>query len=119
MPRRGAIFVLDDELEFHMLIQAIFSKTHNVYGEISIEKAKPIIRRVSGQIDVVLLDIKLSDGKVGWDIIPHLPEKAKVIVVTAAKHYTILNQASRLGVYEVVWKPVQPSYLRDMVNRLT
>jgi DNA-binding NtrC family response regulator len=113
---RASILAVDDEVEFHELIQAIFSRTHNVRGVTSVEAALRVLQQ--SPIDVVLLDVRLP-GRAGWDLLRILarkPDSPPVIVVTADACNQVRVQAERLGAAHTFFKPVTPQQLREAVK---
>ena len=118
--RRGTILVVDDEVEFHMLIQAIFSHTHDVDGATTVEHALQILKQKQRYIDVILLDIRLP-GRDGWDLMRILSKRRDmppIIVITADKKQQYIVQAERLGATYTLFKPIVPSQLRKLVMML-
>ena len=77
----------------------------------------PEARRVVAQLrpDVVFLDIHLF-GKNGFDLLSDLPERTRVIFVTAYDEYAI--RAFEVNALDYLMKPVEPDRLAIALRRL-
>ncbi len=116
MRRQPALLVVDDEVEFHELIRAIFAGTHDVVGVTSVEDAIRVLRQ--SPIAVVLLDVRLP-RRPGWELFRFLsrqPNPPPVIVVTADASNQTRMRAEELGAVYTVFKPIVPRQLRKMVK---
>jgi DNA-binding response OmpR family regulator len=108
--------VVDDEVEFHELIRAIFAGTHEVIGVTNVEDALRVLRQ--SHVNVVLLDVRLP-RRPGWDLFRALPRYANsppVIVVTADASAQTRRRAEEYGAVYTVFKPIVPRQLRKMVK---
>lgn len=116
--RREIILVVDDEVEFHELIRAIFSATHDIMGVTNVEDALRALR--STNPNVVLLDVHLP-RRPGWELLRKLGRQngaPPVIVITADARNQVRVQAEELGAACAVFKPIVPRQLRKMVQML-
>lgn len=65
--------------------------------------------------DLLLLDIRLPDGT-GFDILEQIPDKMKVIFMTAYEEYAI--RALRYGAIDYLLKPLDHDELREALQRV-
>jgi two-component system, LytTR family, response regulator len=65
--------------------------------------------------DLLLLDIQLPDGT-GFDILEQIPEKVKVIFLTAHSQYAI--QAFRYGAIDYLLKPFNEQQLMEALQKV-
>ncbi|MCZ7545333.1 MAG: response regulator [Anaerolineae bacterium] len=116
MRRQPSILVVDDEVEFHELIRAVFAGTHEIIGVTNVEDAIRVLRQV--QVSVILLDIRLP-RRPGWELFRTLsrqPAPPPVIVITADASNQTRIRAEEMGAVYTVFKPIVPRQLRKMVK---
>jgi two-component system LytT family response regulator len=110
------IFVVDDEKRARLSLMHVI-RLHYAEAEIcgeagSIKEAEESIKKQNP--DVLLLDIKMSDGS-GFELLERMmPLKFKVIFVTAYNQYAI--QAFRYHAIHYLVKPVVPAELVNALN---
>jgi two-component system LytT family response regulator len=111
------IFIVDDERRARLSLAHVI-RLHYPEAEIcgeagSIREAEGSVRRQDP--DVLLLDIKMSDGN-GFDLLERMmPFKFKVIFVTAYNQFAI--RAFRYHAIHYLVKPVVPAELVSALNQ--
>jgi two-component system LytT family response regulator len=114
--QRLKIFIVDDEKRARISLAHVI-RLHDlnaeIYGEASsIKEAETLLKQKNP--DVLLLDIKISDGS-GFELLERMmPLKFKVIFITAYNQYAI--QAFRYHAIHYLVKPVVPAELVNALN---
>jgi len=112
-------FILDDEehsIEVSMYYLAKYCPNVNVVGQASnINNAIAKINQL--KVDLVLLDMNLKDGELGFDLVKAMPEaNFKIIVVSAHSEYGI--HAVKHNVCDYILKPLNSIELIKAVEKV-
>ncbi|MFM2387146.1 MAG: hypothetical protein RL660_1903, partial [Bacteroidota bacterium] len=111
------ILIIEDEVLAYDRLQrmllaidssfSIYPQVYSVRGAITFFESNP-------QVDLVLLDIHLSDGK-SFDIFKHIQINAPIIFATAYDEYAL--QAFKLNSLDYLMKPIQEDELRTALEK--
>lgn len=112
------VFIIEDEIPAQMnLTRALTSTFDNI--EIigtadSISGAVESLQDLQNQIDIVFMDVELSDGK-SFEIFKRVDIKPKVIITTAYDNYAI--NAFKTNCVDYLLKPISIPELKAAVNK--
>jgi DNA-binding NtrC family response regulator len=117
----GTVLIVDDEPGVREgLARAVTSAGYRPLVASSLADARAAIARSPGEIDCVLLDIRLKDGD-GLDLLRELrggeQRDVPVIMATAYGDSDRTIQAMKDGAFEYVTKPFDLGFLLDAVER--
>jgi len=111
-----SVILIDDEALARKRLKEMLSgySDFNVVAEAGrLNEARKLVEEFSP--DVVLLDIQLY-GENGFDLLDDLPEKTKVIFVTAYNEYAV--RAFEVNALDYLMKPVTPERLEKALSQL-
>jgi DNA-binding NtrC family response regulator len=113
------VLIVDDDGQVRAVLHDLLSeKGLTVLAVSSLAQAR---ERVKADVyDLVLCDVKLKDGN-GLDFLVELRERnrtQRVVVMTGFASMDSAVKAIRLGVFDYLVKPVEPSMLDAMLERL-
>ena len=113
-----SILVVDD----HEDIRSMMRLTIENFGYTVIEAAGPydaIEKAQKFQPDLILMDIGLPllDGLSTARIIIDLEHCGQIPIVAVTAYRDIRDQASRAGCVDVLYKPIQPERLEQLLHR--
>ncbi|MCP4114034.1 MAG: sigma-54-dependent Fis family transcriptional regulator [Desulfobacteraceae bacterium] len=113
------VLIIDDDREVcAMLTDLISCLEHTADHALTLEKG--LSKAVSGEFDVVFLDVKMPDGS-GLDIIGSIlaiefpPE---IIVITGQGDSKGAGQAIKNGAWDYIQKPLSPKAILQPLNRI-
>lgn len=110
------ILIVDDEIKILRALKFLLEDMYNVYTSDNINDAKRIF--VDEKINLVLLDLRLSEGSglVLMDELLAIDPKAVIIIMTA--YSTIENsiKAIKSGAYYFITKPIDNDQLLILLN---
>lgn len=112
------VLIIDDERRARTTLSkmiALYCSNATVVGEAdSVESAITMIKKTKP--DVVLLDVNLSKGKTGFDLLKELGNiDFKIIFVTAHHEYAV--KAIKFSALDYLLKPVDPVELTEALNK--
>ncbi len=107
---------VDDHEAVRLGVESIAAATADIDVTVSVASVDELIPHLD-QVDVVLLDLRLSDGATVSDNIERLVAKgARVLAFTAADRPTELRAAARAGVLGVVRKTAPTATLLEAIR---
>jgi DNA-binding NtrC family response regulator len=114
---RPSVLVIEDRPSVLKLMSTILQRSYEVTAEASATAALDLI--ASRTFDVVLTDVRMP-GATGFDVLravrDHSP-RTRVIMITAYANVADAVSAIRLGAYDYVSKPLDPSEISLVVAR--
>ena len=116
MEKIYSALIVDDELLARQDLKSIldgFSQIDILAEADSISSARKKIREQ--RPDIVFLDIELT-GETGFDLLPHISTKTKIIFITAFDEYAI--RAFEVNALDYLLKPVSRDRLRQTLMKL-
>ncbi len=112
------ILIVEDDTSFGAMLQSWFGKKgFEVVLASRVEQAKKEI--LKGQFSLVLSDLRLPDGD-GIMLLAWINEQKKVIPVIIMTSYAEIQSAvsaMRLGAFDYLEKPVNPSVLKQKIEQ--
>jgi DNA-binding response OmpR family regulator len=106
-----AILVVNEDVEFHLLIKRIFRDDAEVHTAPNVRDATRILNRT--KIDVVLLEVAVRNG---WDFLRRWGNRSTpYVVVVTVEGNAVRRRAMEYGAAEVFVQPFVPSQLRRFV----
>ena len=115
------VLIVDDQIVPRQLFESIVqsSPSYDVLATVASAKVADIYC-ASGKVDLVLMDIVMSDGSNGLDAaarIKHSYPRTKVIIVTSMPDPMFLRRAREIGVDSFWYKEVQRLPLLELMDR--
>ena len=112
-------FLVDDEehsIEVSMHYLSKYCPNVNVVGQAN--NIKDAVAKISQlKVDLVLLDMNLKNGELGFDLVKAMPEaNFKIIVISAHSEYGI--HAVKHNVYDYLLKPLNPIELVEAMEKV-
>ena len=108
MDKKQRILIVDDEESIRFTLECFLAEEgYEVVTAKSYSEAKEIIE--NGAFDMIYADIILGGGKTGLDVIREAREKGMthpVVIITGAPTVETAVEASRLGVFDYIPKPI-------------
>ena len=108
MKNKHRILVVDDEESIRFTLECFLTEEgYAVVTAKSYSEAKEIIDK--GAFDMIYADIILGGGKTGLDVIREAREKGMtypVVIITGAPTVETAVEASRLGIFDYIPKPI-------------
>src|SRR5690349_1361123 len=108
--------IIDDELAAREELRSLLAEHPAVVitGEAgTMNNARALL--AAGDYDLVFLDIQLLGG-LGFDLVPHVREQAKIVFVSAHDGYAI--RAFEVNALDYLLKPATPARLAATLRRL-
>ncbi|MCH5329331.1 MAG: response regulator transcription factor [Alistipes sp.] len=112
-----ALIIEDEVLSRNNLVNAIermFDDIEIAGSQESVKGSVEFLKRCGSDIDVIFMDVELSDGMC-FDIFDQTEITAKVIITTAYDNYAI--KAFEINSIDYILKPIDPEALRRAVER--
>lgn len=112
------ILIVDDEPLIRSDVRSMLEEFNDiaVVGEASnVDSAIAFLNGNDISPDAVFLDIQMP-GKLGFELLPYLPEKTHVVFVTAFDEYAV--RAFEVNSLDYLLKPVAPNRLSKTLERL-
>lgn len=110
------ILIIDDDI----LIITMLTKLISLYPALelvgtckSFQEAKQFFEREV--VDIVLLDIELSDGH-GFDLIPFISGDPSIVVITGNENYAFT--AFEIGAIDFLKKPILPNRFKKSIDKI-
>jgi two-component system nitrogen regulation response regulator NtrX len=116
MQEKMKILVADDESEIRVTLEEIF--TEDGYDVVGASTEKEILERLTSDIDMVILDIKLGNDngievlKKIKSMVPSLP----VVMITGFGTVALAKEAFKLGAHDFLEKPLRLLQVRTCVR---
>ena len=111
-------FIIEDEIPAQMNLIRILNQNFDnikIYGvSDSISNSVEILEKYQEEIDIIFMDVELSDGR-SFEIFKKIDVKPKVIITTAYDNYAI--KAFKTNCIDYLLKPVSISELRIAVDK--
>lgn len=115
MKRR--VFLVDDESLWRLSLQSLFAKMPGVEVVGEAETVTQAAQQINAlNPDVVFLDIELRGGQSGFDLLPLLNVRARIVFVTSHTEYAI--QAFAENALHYLVKPATRKKLEQVMARL-
>lgn len=108
--------IIDDELAAREELRSLLGEHPSIVitGEAgTIRNARALL--AAGDYDLVFLDIQLLGG-LGFDLVPHVREEARIVFVSAHDGYAI--RAFEVNALDYLLKPATPARLAATLRRL-
>lgn len=117
IPRK--ILIIDDEEDTHLLLKAALKDFPIDYSDLfDGESATAQIDKV--RYDMIFLDVIMPNGS-GGDLLQYALDNGvnlpTIVLLTSLRDASFTRNALRIGVAEVLQKPVQPDELRQVVSK--
>lgn len=112
------LIIDDDEQMCTLLSETVRRMDHHAVYSITLEQG--LDTAVTGQFDVVLLDVNMPDGS-GLDVIPRIRASAtspEVIIITGAGDPDGAEIAIKNGAWDYLQKPLSPKTIHLPINRV-
>jgi len=114
---RGHILVVDNDEDMRTSLAALMSD----WGfQVSVASDLGTVEQVlaSMEVDLLVLDYHLNQGKTGLDVYQTLSESNRLIpaVMISADHASAVRQAAQAAGLEFLHKPIRPLALRSVIN---
>jgi CheY-like chemotaxis protein len=118
-PSQPNILIVDDEIELARAAKEfLFSKGYSV--KVALKGANALRLLQAHSFDLLLLDINIPDVS-GINIIRALKElranPGRVIVVSGNTSEGIIDRCQREGVFNYLFKPVNPTFMLSEIQR--
>ncbi len=112
------LIIDDDEQMCTLLSETVRRMSHHAVCSVTLQQG--LETAVSGQFDVVLLDVNMPDGS-GLDMIPRIRASAaspEVIIITGAGDPDGAEIAIKNGAWDYLQKPLSPKTIHLPINRV-
>jgi two-component system NtrC family response regulator len=113
------VLIIDDDVEIgSMLVDLVTSVNHRAEHVITLKEG--VERALTGNFDIVFLDVRMPDGS-GLDVIPQIlgvdfpPE---IIVITGQGDSADAETAITKGAWDYIQKPLSPKKIIQPLNRI-
>jgi DNA-binding NtrC family response regulator len=120
MTFKGKVLIIDDDES--MRVSCTHTLELNGYGAAAVENGDRALEKAQQEsFDVALLDLRMPDGS-GLEVLKRLrKESPNTAVVVMTEHATIESavQATRLGAFDYLQKPIPSEMLTSVVSRAT
>lgn len=120
---KGRVLVIDDESTICEMASMILRKAgYSVTTALTTSEALTIAVQERGSIDVALIDLKLSNGEDGLEILLQLrkvDESIAAVVMTGYASVTAATSALKSGVSDFMQKPFTEARLLEALERAT
>lgn len=80
----------------------------------SCEEAVKLLQ--TNKVDLVFLDVRLSDTETGFDLVPLIPAEVKIVFVTGFDQFAI--RAFEINALDYIVKPITPERLSKTLKRV-
>ena len=115
------VLIVDDQTLPRQYFEAIVNSSPDYSLAASIATAKIADAYcAAGQIDLIIMDIVMSDGSNGLDAAERIKKsfpRIKILAVTSMPDATFLSRAREAGVDSFWYKEVQDAPMLDVMNR--
>lgn len=112
------VLIIEDEIPAQINLKRLLAQNIEeievVHCVGSIESACSYLQEHNNDIDLIFMDIELSDGT-SFEILNRVKVKAKIIVTTAFDHYAI--KAFKINSIDYLLKPINTDELVEAVRR--
>jgi len=114
------IAIIDDQKDIRYSVSKILKKDNHqtfLYSGLEVDVVKSI---KENNIDLLIVDIMLSDNFSGIDLLKILRQKdieQPAILMTAYTTPTNMIEASKIGIKDILQKPFTKKELKDIVNK--
>ncbi|MBN1487036.1 MAG: response regulator transcription factor [Anaerolineae bacterium] len=119
MEQPARILVVDDEIGIRYFLNEILTDVG--YHVVTVDNGEAAMESIAAQeFDLALLDLKLTGGIGGLDILVELRQRSPdtaVIVLTAHASLDTAVEALRQGAHDYLFKPCEPEKLRESVRQ--
>ena len=116
--RKPAILIVDDEPDICEMLARLFSEEG--YSTTTVVSGEGVVKRVlDGEVDIVLLDIIMSQPD-GIDVlrqIKSIRSDLPVVMMTAFGDPTTAKYAMRLGAYDYISKPFEFECIKKIIQQ--
>ncbi len=115
----GNVLIIDDHLATCTMLQQMIQRI-NHHAEYCHELGDGMTKVLSGQFDVVFLDVNMPDGN-GLDAlkkIQQISEPPEVIIITGAGNRSGAELAIKNGAWDYIQKPLSPKEILLPVKRV-
>ncbi len=113
MSQKKTILIIEDDLITQKLIKEAFGLNYNLLQTDSLKQARKML---DSPIDLVLLDLVLTDG-IGFEILPTLFEKKLPVIILSSQFDLTSKIASyKMGAIDFVPKPFSQIELFEKLN---
>jgi len=111
------ILIVEDDISFGMMLETWFTKNgYEARTASSLDRAKKQLS--DAPVDILLLDLRLPDGS-GIDLLQWKKEQGLAcpcILMTSYAEIQIAVEAIKLGAFDFLEKPVNPTLLKQKIN---
>jgi two-component system NtrC family response regulator len=113
------VLIIDDDIEIgSMLVDLVTSVNHQAEHVITLREG--VERAVTGNFDIVFLDVRMPDGS-GLDVIPQILRAdfpPEIIVITGQGDSLDAETAITKGAWDYIQKPLSPKRIIQPLNRI-
>lgn len=119
--RKGRVLYIDDDEALVFLVARLLERSgHEVTSFVSSSKALELLRATDQNFDVVISDYNMP-GANGLDVLGEVVSLRPGVSVALISGYitdTMREEAAKIGVTEIIFKPNSPQELADAMRRL-
>ena len=113
------VLIIDDDFEMCSMLSDLIANV-NHHAEYVMTLKQGLKKAVTGEYDVVFLDVRMPDGS-GLDIIPAILNTEfppEIIVITGQGDSTDAETAIKNGAWDYIQKPLSPKKIIEPLNRI-
>jgi CheY-like chemotaxis protein len=113
------ILIIDDEEDTHLLLKAALKPFPIDYIDL-FDGESAIAQIDKTHYDLIFLDVLMPNGS-GGDFLKYALDHAinlpTIVILTSLQNASFMRNALNLGIAEVLYKPIQPDDLRQVVQK--
>ncbi len=113
------VLIVEDEFILSKLYEVILQQNHHTVCAVmpTVTAAREFLAKE--QPDLVLLDMRLKNGENGLELLPDLSQKQiPVIVITGNDDAATVEEIKRLGITDILSKPVNQNVLLQKIESI-